>query len=176
MKAEVYIETTIPSYLAARPRRIGGNYAGPVSICTHPGWSFRKYGPETPFWPAVGASGRYPRVGSHRRDTEISRGSDRKRADSAQSGGRCRSHSTVYGCEYLLTWNCRHIANAELYRAIGRVGSIDLVQCYVRRPGLKGFFDIGLDFTANHATPKEARKAPAEVLVVDHAEKVPAEN
>ena len=28
---------------------------------------------------------------------------------------------TVYGCEYLLTWNCRHIANAELYRAIRRV-------------------------------------------------------
>lgn len=29
--------------------------------------------------------------------------------------------ATVYGCEYLLTWNCRHIANAELSRAIRRV-------------------------------------------------------
>ncbi len=29
--------------------------------------------------------------------------------------------ATVYGCEYLLTWNCRHIANAELHRAIRRV-------------------------------------------------------
>ena len=29
--------------------------------------------------------------------------------------------ATVYGCEYLLTWNCRHIANAELRRAIRRV-------------------------------------------------------
>jgi hypothetical protein len=29
--------------------------------------------------------------------------------------------ATVYGCEYLLTWNCRHIANAELYRAVRRV-------------------------------------------------------
>ena len=27
----------------------------------------------------------------------------------------------MYGCEYLLTWNCRHIANAELHRAIRRV-------------------------------------------------------
>jgi hypothetical protein len=27
----------------------------------------------------------------------------------------------VYGCEYLPTWNCRHIANAELDRAIRRV-------------------------------------------------------
>ncbi|MGA8028436.1 MAG: hypothetical protein WB992_14930 [Bryobacteraceae bacterium] len=25
--------------------------------------------------------------------------------------------ATVYGCEYLLTWNCRHIANAEVQRA-----------------------------------------------------------
>jgi hypothetical protein len=29
--------------------------------------------------------------------------------------------ATVYGCEYLLTWNCRHIANAELHRGIRRV-------------------------------------------------------
>jgi hypothetical protein len=29
--------------------------------------------------------------------------------------------ATVYGCEYLLTWNCTHIANAELNRAIRRV-------------------------------------------------------
>jgi hypothetical protein len=29
--------------------------------------------------------------------------------------------ATVYGCEYLLTWNCRHIANAELHQAIRRV-------------------------------------------------------
>jgi hypothetical protein len=25
--------------------------------------------------------------------------------------------ATVYGCDYLLTWNCRHIANAEIRRA-----------------------------------------------------------
>jgi hypothetical protein len=29
--------------------------------------------------------------------------------------------ATVYGCEYPLTWNCRHIANAELYRAMRQV-------------------------------------------------------
>src|SRR5437879_9068598 len=29
--------------------------------------------------------------------------------------------AAVHGCEYLLTWNCRHIANAELQRAIRRV-------------------------------------------------------
>jgi predicted nucleic acid-binding protein len=25
--------------------------------------------------------------------------------------------ATAYGCDYLLTWNCRHIANAEIQRA-----------------------------------------------------------
>jgi hypothetical protein len=29
--------------------------------------------------------------------------------------------ATVCGCEYLLTWNCRHIANAEPHRGIRRV-------------------------------------------------------
>ena len=29
--------------------------------------------------------------------------------------------ATVYGCEYLLTWNCRHIANAEIRRACQQV-------------------------------------------------------
>ena len=29
--------------------------------------------------------------------------------------------ATVYGCEYLLTWNCRHIANAEIARAAARL-------------------------------------------------------
>lgn len=29
--------------------------------------------------------------------------------------------ATVYGCEYLLTWNCRHIANAELHRAMRQI-------------------------------------------------------
>lgn len=29
--------------------------------------------------------------------------------------------ATVYGCEYLLTWNCRHIANAEIRRASQQV-------------------------------------------------------
>jgi hypothetical protein len=31
------------------------------------------------------------------------------------------SFATVYGCDYLLTWNCRHIANAELQRAIRHI-------------------------------------------------------
>jgi len=29
--------------------------------------------------------------------------------------------ATVYGCDYLLTWNCRHIANAEMIRSVRKV-------------------------------------------------------
>jgi hypothetical protein len=29
--------------------------------------------------------------------------------------------ATVYGCDYLLTWNCRHIANAEIIRSVRSV-------------------------------------------------------
>jgi hypothetical protein len=29
--------------------------------------------------------------------------------------------ATVFRCEYLLTWNCRHIANAELFGGLRRV-------------------------------------------------------
>ena len=42
------------------------------------------------------------------------------------AGDAAHIAATVYGCEYLLTWNCRHIANAELHRAmrhiVGRYG------------------------------------------------------
>jgi predicted nucleic acid-binding protein len=29
--------------------------------------------------------------------------------------------ATVYRCEFLLTWNCRHIANAEIQRSLRRI-------------------------------------------------------
>ncbi len=36
--------------------------------------------------------------------------------------------ASFYGCDYLLTWNCRHLANANKYRHIRRVNTImDLV-------------------------------------------------
>ncbi len=29
--------------------------------------------------------------------------------------------ATTYGCEYLLTWNCRHIASAEIQKSARRI-------------------------------------------------------
>jgi len=31
--------------------------------------------------------------------------------------------ATVHGVEYLLTWNCRHLANAQISRRVGRICS-----------------------------------------------------
>jgi predicted nucleic acid-binding protein len=40
--------------------------------------------------------------------------------------------ASFYGCDYLLTWNCRHLANANKYRHIRRVNTMmDLIS-----PGL----------------------------------------
>ena len=36
--------------------------------------------------------------------------------------------ASYYGCDYLLTWNCKHLANANKYRHIRRINTImDLV-------------------------------------------------
>jgi predicted nucleic acid-binding protein len=36
--------------------------------------------------------------------------------------------ASFYGCDYLLTWNCKHLANANKYRHIRRINTImDLV-------------------------------------------------
>lgn len=40
--------------------------------------------------------------------------------------------ATTYACEYLLTWNCRHIANAEIQRTarlVVRRHGLELVIC-----------------------------------------------
>jgi hypothetical protein len=31
--------------------------------------------------------------------------------------------ATAYGCEYLLSWNCKHIANAQIQRTLRRVAT-----------------------------------------------------
>ncbi len=31
--------------------------------------------------------------------------------------------ATVHGVQYLLTWNCRHLANAQISRRVSRIGS-----------------------------------------------------
>jgi predicted nucleic acid-binding protein len=36
--------------------------------------------------------------------------------------------ASFYGCDYLLTWNCRHLANANKYRHMRRINAmLDLI-------------------------------------------------
>lgn len=94
-------------------------------ICTCLNSSFRRYALEMPnspisVWNSLRTSPYWPSVTRILKLAEdlITEGPIPRKAagDAAHI-----AIATVYGCEYLLTWNCRHIANAELRRAIRRV-------------------------------------------------------
>src|SRR5271157_2290782 len=137
MKPKVYLETTIPSYLAARPSR--DLLVAAHQQITRDWWESRRSGfdlfvselvvtearagdaqfanrrlellidlPVLPFSPEI----------LELAEDLITKGPIPRKAagDAAHI-----AIATVYGCQYLLTWNCRHIANAELYHAIRRV-------------------------------------------------------
>src|SRR5580704_1414326 len=133
MKAKLYLETTIPSYLVGRPSR--DLLVAAHQEITRDWWESRRSEfdlymselviQEVRAGDALLASLRLellrdvPRLAVN---SEI-----QKLAGDLIAEGpvpREAAHiatATVYGCEYLLTWNCRHIANAELQRAIRRV-------------------------------------------------------
>src|ERR1017187_9577743 len=137
MKAKLYLETTIPSYLSGRPSR--DLLVAAHQKITHDWWDSRRSGFDLYVSELVVQEVRAgdARLASQRleilRDVPILAVSGeilklagdlitdgpipRKAADDAAH----IAIATVYGCEYLLTWNCRHIANAELHRAIRRV-------------------------------------------------------
>ncbi len=133
MKDKVYLETTIPSYLVARPSR--DLLIAAHQQLTRVWWESR--GPQFDLFisePVLqeAAAG----------DTTLAKKRLELLADIrvlaltegilklAQSlvtegpippkAGGDALHiaiATAYACEYLLTWNCRHIANAEIQRA-----------------------------------------------------------
>ena len=137
MKAKLYLETTIPSYLAARPSR--DLLVAAHQQITHEWWDFRRsefdlYVSELVILEASAGDA----VIANRR-LELLAGipvlavSDEilELAEELVGGGtiprkavRDATHiatAAVYECEFLLTWNCRHIANAELQRTMRRV-------------------------------------------------------
>jgi predicted nucleic acid-binding protein len=133
MKARVYIETTIPSYLAARPSR--DLLIAAHQQLTRDWWEFRRpaFGlyvsepvlEEAAAGDAVLAKKRLELMENipvlaltsgilKVAESLVAEGTiPRKAAGDALH----IAIATSYGCEYLLTWNCRHIANAEIQRA-----------------------------------------------------------
>jgi hypothetical protein len=127
MKAKLYIETTIPSYLVGRPRR--DLLVAAHQEITRDWWEFRRthfdlYVSElvlqevragdaqlairrlelltdVPIFPVTSEILKVAKT----LVTEV---------PIPQKAAVDAAHipiATVYGCEYLLTWNCRHIAN-----------------------------------------------------------------
>jgi hypothetical protein len=133
MKAKVYIETTIPSYLVARPSR--DLLIAAHQQLTRDWWESR--GPEFDLYvsePVLEESAAGDAILAKKRlkflaDIRILALTEGilKLADSLVVEGPIPRKAagdalhiaiaTAYACEYLLTWNCRHIANAEIQRA-----------------------------------------------------------
>ena len=135
--AKVYVETTIPSYLAARPSL-------QTVVFTHQQltelwWKRRRQCfhllvselvlQECSAGDAEIAERRMkllegiPVLAPNRAILELARTLVDRGPISRKAAGDAIhvATATVYGCEYLLTWNCRHIANAEIRRAARRL-------------------------------------------------------
>jgi hypothetical protein len=132
MKAKVYIETTIPSYLVARPSRdflIAAHQQLTRAWWASRGPDFDLYVSEQVLEEAGAGDANFAQK---RLDlladipvlilTEgILKLAEHLVADGpippkAAGDALHIAVATVYACEYLLTWNCRHIANAEIQR------------------------------------------------------------
>jgi hypothetical protein len=133
MKAKVYLETTIPSYLVARPSR--DLLIAAHQQLTREWWESR--GPQFDLFvsePVLDEAAAGDAILAKKRlallaDIGVLALTDGilKLAKSLvaegpippKAGGDALhiAIATAYACEYLLTWNCRHIANAEIQRA-----------------------------------------------------------
>src|ERR1039457_1821970 len=116
----LYLETTIPSYLIGRPSR--DLLVAAHQEITRDWWGSRRSQFELYVSEFVAQEVRAGDALLASHCLELLR--DVPRLAFSSEILKLAAHiaiATVYGCEYLLTWNCRHIANAELRRAIRRV-------------------------------------------------------
>jgi predicted nucleic acid-binding protein len=137
MKAKLYLETTIPSYLVGRPSR--DLLVAAHQEITRDWWESRRSDfelyvselvvQEVRAGDALLAGQRLellrdvPILAVSSEILELAEDLITEGPIPRKAAGDAAhiAIATVYGCEYLLTWNCRHIANAELHRAIRRV-------------------------------------------------------
>ena len=133
MRAKVYLETTIPSYLVARPSR--DLLIAAHQQITRDWWDRRRRTFDLFVSEIVEQKSRAGDPLLARRRLELladvpvlaANGAILSMARALVTEGAMPSKAltdavhiafaTVYACDYLLTWNCRHIANAEIQRA-----------------------------------------------------------
>ena len=144
MKPKVYIETTIPSYLVVRPSQ--DLLIAAHQQLTRDWWESRSpafdlYVSEAVLQEAAAGDAnpakRRLELLADIRVLALTEGVV-KLAESLVAEGPIPRNAagdalhiaiaTSYACEYLLTWNCRHIANAEIQR---------MARLVVRRPGFE---------------------------------------
>jgi PIN domain len=137
MKSKVYIETTVVSYLIARPSR--DLIIAAHQQLTQDWWENRRVSfdlyasqlviQESSAGDAVMAQKRLealdqiPLLDVNRESIALARTLVEKGPipEKAAVDALHIAIATVHGMDYLLTWNCRHIANAEMQTAVAAV-------------------------------------------------------
>jgi len=132
VKPKVYIETTIPSYPVARPSR--DLLVAAHQQITHEWWGSRRQAFELYVSELVlrectsgdrvlaanrmGLVADLPALALTEDVFELANAllATGVIPRTAETDALHLSVATVYDCEYLLTWNCRHLANAEIQR------------------------------------------------------------
>jgi len=136
-KAKVYLETTIPSYLTARPSS-DLITAGEQAI-TREWWEQRRMVYRLFISEAVVEEASRGDVEASRRRLEALSGLEELAIDEPaiglaekllenglipQKAAADAIHIAIaarHGVDYLLTWNCRHLANAEIIRRVSHI-------------------------------------------------------
>jgi len=144
MKAKVYIETTIPSYLVARPSRdllIAAHQELTRDWWESRGPAFDLYvselvleeasaGDAAPAQKRLELLADIPVLALTEGIVKLAESLVAEGPIPPKAAGDALhiAIATSYACDYLLTWNCRHIANAEIQR---------LARWVVRRQGFE---------------------------------------
>ena len=147
MKPRLYLESTIPSYLVARPSRdviLAGQQK-----CTHDWWNKRAGSFEIFVSEVVVQEIASGETAMAVRRLELIKpfarleGNDAARSLTQalihrgplpEKAARDAAHialSAVHGMHFLLTWNCTHIANARLYPKMREISSAHGFDCPV---------------------------------------------
>jgi hypothetical protein len=132
VKPKVYIETTIVSYLVARPSR--DILVAAHQQITRDWWELRREDfelvcSETVNEEAAAGDAVFARrrlnilsalpvlvVTDEARKLALDLVSRGPIPENAEGDAFHIAMATIYGCEYMLTWNCRHLANVEIRR------------------------------------------------------------